>query len=300
MFKGITKEAFDQYFRDEKDCLKYLAELKWGKGYVCRKCGCKRWWHGRKGYDRRCQQCSYNESPTSGTLFHKLKFSLLKAFGICFILSVRKKGMSSCELARAFGIRQQSAWYFKRKVHQAMKSSEKYPITGRIEVDEFVVGQKETGNQGRAKGERKIIIVCLEKVKRNKKMGRAYASCINGYGAEDFKAFFEGHIDIKAHVIADKWTGYSPLKNSYKRLEQVESGGGKNFSQLHTHIMRVKAWLRGVHHHCSERHIQGYLDEFHFRFNRRGFMDSILDKLLMRMVAAPPLFLALTLRELNE
>lgn len=130
-------------------------------------------------------------------------------------------------------------------------------------------------------------------------MGRAYARCIKGYSAEDFKPFFEGHIDVRAHVITDKWTGYSPLKNdSYERLKQVKSGGGKNFPQLHTHIMRFKAWLRGVHHHCSEKHIQGYLDEFHFRFNRRGFLDSILDKLLTRIVAAQPLFI--TLRELNS
>lgn len=297
MFKGISNEAFDKYFRDEEDCLRYLSELKWKEGYKCRRCGYELWWRGKKTFDRRCRRCGYNESPTAGTLFHKLKFGLLKAFRICFILSVRKKGMSSCELSRAFDVEQKTAWYFKMKVQEAMKSSEKYPIVGRIEVDEFVVGQKEQGHQGRAKGERKIIIVGLEKVKRNRAMGRAYAQCINGYSAGDFESFFERHIDEKAHVITDKWRGYSPLKGSYKRLEQVESGGGKNFPQLHAHIMRFKAWLRGVHHHCSERHIQGYLDEFHFRFNRRGFLDGILDKLLVRMVAAPPLFV--TLRDLN-
>lgn len=90
------------------------------------------------------------------------------------------------------------------------------------------------------------------------------------------RRFLIGIIKEKAHVITDKWTGYSPLKASYKRLEQVESGGGKNFPELHAHIMRFKAWLRGLHHHCSERHIQGYPDEFHFRFNRRAFLDSIL------------------------
>lgn len=297
MFKGISNEKFNKYFKDEDDCLRYLSELKWKEGYKCKACGCKKWWAGRRWFDRRCQRCGYNESPTAGTLFHKLKFGLLKAFRICFELSVRKKGMSSCELSRAFGLQQKTAWYFKRKVQQAMKSSEQYPIAGRVEMDEFVVGGKEQGNQGRAKGSRKIIIVGLEKVKRNKKMGRAYAQCIKGYSAEDFKAFFESHVTIRAHVITDKWTGYSPLKNTYKRLDQIESGGGKNFSQLHTHIMRFKSWLRGIHHHCSENHVQGYLDEFHFRFNRRSFLDSILDKLLTRMVKAQPLFI--TLREVN-
>lgn len=146
MFRGISNEKFDKYFRDEEDCLKYLPELKWEAGYKCRKCGCKLWWPGRKGFDRRCQNWGYNESPMAGTLLHKIKFSLVKAFRICFVLSVRKKGMSSCGLSRAFDIQQKTAWYFKRKVLQAMKSSESYPIVGRIEVDEFVIGQKEQGN----------------------------------------------------------------------------------------------------------------------------------------------------------
>lgn len=297
MFRGISNEKFDRYFKDENDCLRYLSELKWQKGYECKKCGCRRWWSGRRWFDRRCQRCGYNESPTAGTLFHKLKFSLAKAFRICFELSVRKKGMSSCELGRAFGLQQKTAWYFKRKVQEAMKSSEKYPIKGRIEVDEFAIGGKEKGNQGRAKGERKLVIVGLEKVKRNRKMGRAYAKCIKAYGAEDFRTFFESHIDLRAHIISDEWPGYSPLKKTYRRLEQTKSNGGESFPQLHTHIMRFKAWLRGVHHHCSEDHVQEYLDEFHFRFNRRSFLDSILDKLLRRMVNGRPLFL--TLREVN-
>lgn len=101
--------------------------------------------------------------------------------------------MSSCELSRVFDVEQKTAWYFKMKVQEAMKSSEKYPIAGRIEVDEFVVGQKKQGNQGRAKGGRKIIIVGLEKVKRNRALGRAYGRCINGYSAEDFAPFFDRH-----------------------------------------------------------------------------------------------------------
>ena len=126
MFRGITNEAFRQYFQIDEDCLKYLAELKWKAGYRCRRCGCEQWWKGRMYFDRRCQRCGYNESPTSGTLFHKLKISLLTAFEMCYLLTVRKKGMSSCELGRCFGIQQKSAWYFKCMVQEAMKSSGKF------------------------------------------------------------------------------------------------------------------------------------------------------------------------------
>lgn len=101
------------------------------------------------------------------------------------------------------------------------------------------------------------------------------------------------HVTIETRVVS----GYSSLKATYKGLEQIKSEGGKNFPQLHTHIMRFKSWLKGIHHHCSGKYIQGYLDEFHFRFNRRNFLDTLLDKLLPRRVEEKPLFM--TLREAN-
>ncbi len=292
MHKGISDDQFNQYFQDEEHCLKYLASLKWDNGYICKKCGSEKWWKGRLAYDRRCQKCGYNESPTAGTLFHKLKFNLLTAFKICFKISVRKKGMSSCELSREYGIRQTTAWYFKRKIQQAMKSSGKYPLQDQVEVDEFVVGQKESGNQGRAKGSRKIVLLAVEKVSANKKIGRAYAESIADYSIEELQPFFEKNIDNQCRVITDGWTSYQPLKEIYPRLKQKESAEGKNFARLHIHIMNLKGWLRGIHHHCSEKYMQGYLDEFHFRFNRRAHLSTIFDKLLERMVKSSPLYLS--------
>ncbi|WPV67735.1 IS1595 family transposase [Chitinophaga sp. LS1] len=297
MFRGVTIESFKRHFPDAESCLQYLAELKWQQGFRCKKCGGEMWWKGKRWLDRRCHACNYNESPTAGTLFHKVKFSLLTAFQICFRLSVSKKGMSSCEISREYGIRQTSAWYFKRKVQEGMQSSEQFPLQGRVEVDEFVIGGKEEGNQGRAKGDRKIILIAVEKVCRNRKTGRAYAQCIENYSSTSFQPFMEKHIDKKSRVVTDGWTAYAPLKTIFPRLEQVESGNGKNFPHLHTHIMNFKGWLRGIHHRVSENHMQAYLNEFHFRFNRRNHLGSIMHKLLSRMVAAAPLFL--TLRELN-
>jgi hypothetical protein len=57
---------------------------------------------------------------------------------------------------------------------------------------------------------------------------------------------------------------------------------------LHIHIMNIKGWLRGIHHHCSKERLQGYLDEYHFRFNRRAFKDTIFDMLIRRMVFYEP------------
>lgn len=86
----------------------------------------------------------------------------------------------------------------------------------------------------------------------------------------------------------DKWPGYLPLKETYRHLEQEKSEGGANFEQLHIHIMNLKSWIRGVHDHLSENYFQRYLDEFHFRFNRRRYRKSIFNKLIERMMDSQP------------
>ena len=66
------------------------------------------------------------------------------------------------------------------------------------------------------------------------------------------------------------------------------SDDGKNFENMHIHIMNVKGWLRGIHHHCSKEHMQGYLDEYHYRYNRRNKMGSVFDLLIKKMIQNSP------------
>jgi hypothetical protein len=82
--------------------------------------------------------------------------------------------------------------------------------------------------------------------------------------------------------------GYSPLKKEYKNLKQIPSNDGKNFPDRHIHIMNLKSWLRGIHHHCSKERLQGYLDEYHYRYNRRNNMDTIFHNLIEKMVMNNP------------
>jgi len=78
------------------------------------------------------------------------------------------------------------------------------------------------------------------------------------------------------------------LKKEYTELVQIPSNDGENFPDLHIHIMNLKGWLRGIHHHCTKERLQGYLDEYHFRYNRRNNMDNIFDKLIVKMVENDP------------
>lgn len=112
--------------------------------------------------------------------------------------------------------------------------------------------------------------------------GRAYAQQIEHASGEEFKPFFNDCISRDASVVTDEWKGYLPLKSEYPFLEQKPSKNGANFPEIHIHIMNIQGWIRGIHHHCSKEHLQGYLDEYHYRYNRRNNMDTIFDNIITK------------------
>lgn len=287
----ISIEDFREQFKTNADCYQFLIDQKWGSGFKCRRCGCTNWYKGRQWFYRRCNSCRYDESATANTLFHKSKLGILKSFEFAFRVSVKKKGMSTVELAKEFDCQQKSAWLLKAKLQNAMKSSEKHPLQDSVEVDEFLVGGFDESLPGRSNASKQLVVLGVEKVvdKYGKAtIGRAYAKVITNGSTDNLKPFFEEKISKDASIKTDGWRGYLPLKKDWK-LEQEMSVKGRNFKELHTHIMNIKLWLRGIHHKCKGHRLQNYLDEFHFRFNRRAFTGSILEKLLIRAVQLQPI-----------
>jgi len=289
-YNGVNSIKFNQQFKTDEDCYSYIAAIKWENGYECRKCSNNKYIAGKKPFSRRCSKCKYDESATAGTMFDKVKFSILITFHIIFKIGTKKKGMSSLELSHEFELRQKTCWEFKWKIQQAMQSSLMYPLEGEIHVDELWIGGPEETKRGRSLGSKKMVVLALEKLPDG--VGRAYAQIIENASAKEFKVFFDKHISKSAKIITDEWRGYSPLRKDYPGLEQRKSEKGNAFIDLHIHIMNIKGWLRGIHHHCSKERLQGYLDEYHFRYNRRNNMDTIFDLLLRRMVLNDPVRLS--------
>ena len=281
-FIGVNSITFNKRFKEDADCYEYLSLIKWENGFVCRKCNYDKHYKGKKPFSKRCLRCKYDESPTTNTMFEKLKFPILIAFHIVFKISTKKKGVSSMELSNEFELRQKTCWTFKQKVQQVMKSSLKSPLTGLVQADEFVIGGPEEGKRGRSKGAKKLIVLALEIVDDG--VGRAYAEVIENSSAKELGSFLMKYVSKDAELISDKWKGYTPLKKEFTKLKQVASDEGKNFKELHIHIMNIKGWLRGIHHHCSKEHMQDYLNEYHFRYNRRSNMGTIFDLLMKKMV----------------
>lgn len=284
-FKSLSIFEFQGQFPDEKSCLAHLSKMKWANGFKCRRCDHVKYCAGERPFDRQCTSCNYTESPTAHTAFHKVKFPLLKAFWIVYYLSSTKKGMSSTELSRKLELRQKTCWLFKRKVMQTMKSSGLHPMVGTVEVDEAVVGGQEENVRGRANNKKRLVVFAIER--KGKGVSRMYGKVIPSAHAKNLGGFMKRTIDAQANVRTDGWTGYAPLKKEFKNLRQEKSQPkGSNFKEMHRIIMGFKGWLRGVHHHAV--HLQAYIDEYCFRFNRSFMKEGVFENLLNRMMRADP------------
>lgn len=122
IFKNIDTETFDRMFSDDDKCLEYLANQKWKKGYVCKKCGNKNFCRGKTLFSRRCTRCKYDESATAHTLFHRCKMPISKAFRIIFLVC-NKNEISINDISRQIDIRIMTCWKFKQKIIDCLQKN---------------------------------------------------------------------------------------------------------------------------------------------------------------------------------
>jgi transposase-like protein len=192
--------------------------------------------------------------------------------------------MSSYELSRQLGLRQKTCWYFQKKVRMAMTSSDRHPLEGNVEVDEFFLGGPEEGKPGRGNEKKPTVVIAVQTDSFG--IHRCYAKVIENAGSDELCAFLDEKVTKGATVKTDMWTGYKPSAQEYD-LKQERSANGKTHQLIHRQIMMFKAWLRGIHHQC--KHLQDYLNEYCYRFNRLKHPSSLFHKLIERMIDRPPI-----------
>jgi hypothetical protein len=114
--KELTAKQLESLFSNDEECFRFLAEVKWENGFVCRKCGNTNHCPGKTPYSRRCTKCKTEESAAAGTIFHNCKFPVHKAFYIAYNVCKGKEDISSYELARRLSLRQMTCWNFKTRI----------------------------------------------------------------------------------------------------------------------------------------------------------------------------------------
>ena len=167
-----------------------------------------------------------------------------------------------------------TAWTWLHKIRTALVFPNRRKLCGNVEVDETYIGSEETdGKRGRGTSNKIMVVVALEVGERNK-LGRARMSVIVDASAESLKTFVLDNVEKGSTVTTDGWSGYSFLKKEgYGRTIKVQKDM-KNKDELlpHVHLIisLLKRWLLGTHQGAvTEKHMQKYLDEYVFRFNRR-------------------------------
>jgi hypothetical protein len=119
--EGLSEQQLEELFKSDEKCFEFLAEIKWGEGFKCRKCGNTNYCPGKTSYSRRCTKCKTEESSTAGTIFHNCKFPISKAFYIAYNVCKGREDVSTYEFARRLSLRQMTCWNFKTKIQQALQ-----------------------------------------------------------------------------------------------------------------------------------------------------------------------------------
>ena len=266
------------WFVTDADCADYLEWMRWPDGFVCPECGEQGGW--RLGDGRfRCAACRSCTSVTAGTIFDRTRTPLTVWFSACWLFASQKNGVSALSLQRALEIGSyQTAWAMLHRLRSVLVRPGRERLTGTVEVDETFIGGEEPGLRGgRAKGKKSLVGVAVE-VTEPKGLGRCRMAILPDASAASLHPFVTAHVEPGTTVITDAWQGYSGIDElgytRERRSQRAARRRGEDPFALLPSVHRVaalaKRWLLGTHQgSVDDAHLQSYLDEFVFRFNRR-------------------------------
>ena len=269
-----TFQEFDKWFETEDKCREYIKKLRWQHGFRCPYCDLhdEPWITARDNL--RCRGCRNEISITAGTIFESTRKPLRDWFFALWFVTSQKYGANALGLQRVLGLRSyQTAWTWLHKMRRAMVIPGRNQLTGTVEIDETFVGAPEENVYGRGTGKKAIVVVAAEV--RGKATGRIRLRKIEEASAENLIPFIKASICEGALVVTDGWQGYTGLQNNgYQHEIKNIKQSGKKPHELLPHVHRVdsllKRWLDGMlQGGVQQRHLDYYLDEFTFRFNRR-------------------------------
>jgi transposase-like protein len=285
MEKVLSLYDFLKRFPSEEDCFQYLVRTRWPDGFRCPVCGNKSAYLIEKHHRFQCTACRHQTSVTAGTVFHRLRQPLVTLFWAVYLIATSKKGISASELQRKLAIKSyQTAWLLSHKVRSAMASSQMFPLTGDAEADETYIGGRRPGKRGRGAADKLPVAAVVET--NGKTMGRAYLEILDGVSAYNLTSFLSRHLTPGVKVTTDGFLAYGFLSAYFQHTPLIRKSTGDDvLPKVHIVIANLKMWLRGTYNCLPSKHLQRYLDEFIFRFNRRWNLDTIFDKLLLRCVA---------------
>jgi transposase-like protein len=258
----------------EAQCRAYLASLRWPDGFVCPKCGGRKAWAAQRGR-LVCAACEHQTTVTAGTIFQDSHLPLRLWCRAIWQVTSQKNGASALGLQRVLGLGSyQTAWTLLHKSRRAMVRPGRDKLSGCVEIDETYVGGITPGQRGRGRDRKTLVIIAAEEFGPH--IGRIRRACIPDGSARHLHRFVQEAVAVGSTVHTDGWKPYQGLERlGYPHEASKLQGQGQNAAtellpRVHRVASRLKRWLLGTHQGAiAPAHLDYYLDEFTFRFNRR-------------------------------
>ena len=317
---------FQQVFPTDAACATYLEKLRWPNGFACPKCGVlgNPYRFANRPGVLRCRSCKADTALTAGTSMQGTHTPLSTWFWGAYLVTTQTPGQSALQFQRQLGLsRYETAFQLLHKLRAGMFRPEREPIGGEypVEVDETLIGGRTRG-EGRGKHHKVIVVGAVEvrtrkpgedcsangtrdshkdgkPLKRQTYAGRLRLMLIPDRSADSLLPFVTGNIAKASEVRTDGWLGYDELGELGFQHDAVVIDGDqelteKHLPMIHLVFSNLKTWLLGTHHGTSQQHLQAYLNEYVFRFNRRFYPMTAFNSVLgLAAKSVPPTYEAL-------
>lgn len=298
MARARSLSQFQDAFADEAACAAFLSKRRWPGGFVCPMCGSVRSAELKsRAHTYECLDCGRQTSITAGTVMHRSKLLLTVWFWAAHLMSTHSNGMSARQLADQLDLTYKTAWLLTQKLRRSMVDPDREPLEGVVEVDQaeipFRVGDTffVPGNAGKIliAGAVEVIDRDTNEAKPRRKgakyldtrSGRIRLAMIADNSAASIEAFVRADVKRGTTLLTDGHASYPGLTD-YRHDPRVvgKMAGHVALPWVHRVFSLVKRWGLGTYHGLRRKHIDTYLNEFVFRYNRRFFRHVSFETIL--------------------
>lgn len=259
-------------FPDEQACVDHLRTIRWRNGEFCPHCGHDKIYGFSDNRTFKCAQCRQRFSLKVGTIFHDTKLPLRKWFMAIWLITNHPKGIASTTLAKDLKITQKTAWFMLHRLrHAARTKSFNAPLTGTVEIDESYIGGKGINKHGkRGKPLKATVVGAVERG------GKAVARVIPSPDKGNIQSFVRETVSTEATIVTDMHMAYRTL-HDYPKHELHYSGvhsDGVHTNTIEGMWAQLKRQIVGIHHWVSPKHLDRYVGEMTWRFNRKELLTT--------------------------
>lgn len=293
-YQELSLLQFEKKYSTERACQKALEKARWRNGFVCPKCAHTKASRITTRSLLQCSRCHHQVSLTAGTIFHKTRTPLVKWFWAIYLASQDKGGVSAMRLAKQLELGYKTAWLMLHKIRSAMAQRDsRYTLSGFIEMDDAFFGGAHPGKRGRGAGNKSTVLVMIES--KEEHAGFISMQTLDSMKRTEVEPVVKNRIEPGQTIRTDGFKSFhhlSELGHKHIGTPVPSKQAAEELPWVHLAISNAKRFLLGTYHGVSHKHLQRYLDEFCYRFNRRSWEKQLTSRLLTACLYAHPITFA--------